>query len=121
MGAIHGPLAGAVDGRFKASVLLAGGLPVSALACCFQPLPEVDPFHFARRDRTPTLMINARGDFVTPVETSQLPMLRLLGAPPADKRHALFDGSHAPTRFNDVVRETLSWLDRYLGPVALSP
>jgi dipeptidyl aminopeptidase/acylaminoacyl peptidase len=121
MGAIYGPVAAGVDGRFKASVLLAGGLPVSATACCFRPRPEVDPFHFAPRDRTPTLMINTRSDFVTPVEASQVPMFQSLGAAPADKRHVLFDGTHVPVRFQHVIRETLGWLDRYLGPVAVSP
>jgi hypothetical protein len=65
-------------------------------------------------------MINARGDSITPVETSQLPLFRLLGAAAKDKRYARFDGTHAPAKFQDVIRETLDWLDRYLGPVAVS-
>jgi formylglycine-generating enzyme required for sulfatase activity/dienelactone hydrolase len=120
MGAIYGPLVAAVDGRLKATVLVAGGLPAHGISCCFRPLPEADTFNFAPRDRTPTLMINARGDVITPVETSQLPLFRLLGAPAEDKRYALYDGTHVPTRFQDVIRETLDWLDRYLGPVAVS-
>ena len=40
----------------------------------------------------------------------------LLGPPPADKRHALFDAGHVVS--NDLLtREVLDWLDRYLGPV----
>jgi hypothetical protein len=32
------------------------------------------------------------------------------------KKHVLFESGHVPP-FPDVVRETLDWLDRYLGPV----
>jgi len=42
-------------------------------------------------------------------------MFRLLGTPEKDKRHALFDSGHVPPR-NDIIRETLDWLDHYLGP-----
>jgi hypothetical protein len=43
-------------------------------------------------------------------------MLRFQGAPDADKRLVLFEGGHVPP-MNEVVRVTLDWLDRYLGPV----
>ena len=36
--------------------------------------------------------------------------------PPADKRLALFPLGHRPP-INETARETLDWLDRYLGPV----
>ena len=61
-------------------------------------------------------MINGRYDFIFPLETSQRPLFRLLGAPEKDKRHAIIAGGHA-TPMNDVIKETLNWLDRYLGPV----
>jgi len=32
----------------------------------------------------------------------------------------LFESGHVPP-FPDVVRETLDWLDRYLGPVTSGP
>ena len=32
----------------------------------------------------------------------------------------LFESGHVPP-FPDVVRETLVWLDRYLGPVTTGP
>jgi hypothetical protein len=50
------------------------------------------------------------------LESSQIPLFQLLGAAGADKRHLVVEGGHAA--FNqDVVREALGWLDRYLGPV----
>ena len=68
------------------------------------------------RITVPLLMINGRYDLGSPFETSQLPMFRFLGTPQKDKRHVLFDTGHVPPR-NAIVKETLDWLDRYLGPV----
>ena len=74
------------------------------------------PFNFLTRNTTPALMINGRYDFELKLETAVEPMLRSLAAPEADKRLAVFDSDHLP-KLNDIVRETLDWLDRYLGPV----
>jgi hypothetical protein len=65
----------------------------------------------------PTLMVSGRQDFARPVETQQRPVFNLLGPPPDQKRFALFEGGHIP-RLQDIIREMLDWLDRYLGPVA---
>ena len=43
-------------------------------------------------------------------------MLHSLAAADADKHLVVFDSDHLP-KLNDIVRETLDWLDRYLGPV----
>jgi hypothetical protein len=79
-------------------------------------LPEVDQFNFVSRVKIPTLMLSGKYDFTFPVETSQLPMLRLLGTPAADKKRIEFDIGHQflPTEF---AKETIEWLDHYLGPV----
>jgi cephalosporin-C deacetylase-like acetyl esterase len=109
-GAALGPIMTAMEPRLKASVLLAGGFYASKLP------PEVDPFHFAPRVRVPVLMVNGRQDFIFPVETSQIPCFHLLGTPEKDKRYVLLEGGHALPR-NQVIKEILDWLDRYLGPV----
>ena len=83
----------------------------------WSPPPEIDPFNFAPRVRVPTLMINGRTDFHYPMETSQLPLFRLLGVPPEHKRHAPLQGGHIPDNLHDLLREALDWFDRYLGPV----
>lgn len=44
-------------------------------------------------------------------------MVALLGTPPAHKRYVLYEGGHNVPR-PDLIKETLGWLDRYLGPVA---
>ena len=99
----------ALEPRLKVSILLAGGFSPENLA------PEVDPFNFASRAEQPVLMLNGREDFMRPVQTSQQPMFKLLGAPDKDKRHVLYDDAgHAPPRL-PAIKEILEWLDRYLG------
>src|SRR3984957_2806633 len=110
LGAVWGPVMTAVEPRFKASVLLGGGLP-------FEKLPsEIEPLNFATRVKVPTLMLNGRDDFMFPVDSSQLPLFRFLGVPTSRKRHVLFDSGHVPPD-KPVVKESLDWFDHYLGPV----
>ena len=61
-------------------------------------------------------MLNGRFDFYFPVNSSQEPMFRLLGTPKEDKRRVLYDTGHDIPQ-SEVIKETLNWLDRYLGPV----
>ena len=107
------PLIMALDSRLKTGVLIVGGLTIS------QPLPEVDPFHFAPRVSIPVLMLNGDDDVGFPVAASQEPLFALLGTPPNDKRHVVFDSGHGLpfTHANQIIAEVLPWLDRYLGPV----
>jgi eukaryotic-like serine/threonine-protein kinase len=60
--------------------------------------------------------LNGRYDFETPFETAQRPLFDLLGTPAEHKRHAIFETGHA-LPVDDVAREILPWLDRYLGQV----
>ena len=78
-------------------------------------LPEVDPFHYVPRLTAPVLMLNGEHDYNFPLETSQEPMFAMLGTSPEDKKHVVYPGSHFIPR-PDRIRETLDWLDRYLGP-----
>jgi pimeloyl-ACP methyl ester carboxylesterase len=80
-------------------------------------LPEVDQINYVTRITVPTLMLNGLHDPLEPLESSQLPMYRLLGTPAENKRHVQFDewGHGLPT--NERIRESLGFLDRYLGPV----
>jgi dienelactone hydrolase len=113
MGADIGSIVAAVEDRLYTLVLVAGGLEDG------MP-PDADAFNFAPRVHVPVVMINGRYDFVSPLETSQLPLFRLLGTPEEDKKHVVFDSGHVAP-WPDVVRETLDWLDRYLGPVTNRP
>ncbi len=108
LGAYYGPLVAAVEERFRTLVLVSGGAR--------EGLPEVTNLNFAPRVHVPVLMLNGRQDFIFPLDETQRPLFRLLGTPDADKKHVLFDSGHVPP-YDEVVRETLDWLDHRLGPV----
>jgi hypothetical protein len=76
--------------------------------------------NFVPRIRIPVLMLNGDNDFNYPVRTLQVPLFRLLGTAPADKRHFIVEGGHVVPR-NLTAKETIAWLDHYLGPVAGAP
>jgi formylglycine-generating enzyme required for sulfatase activity/dienelactone hydrolase len=104
------PIFLAVEPRFKAAVLVVGGFYV-------QPSkPEVEAINFAPRVKMPVLMLNGRFDFFLPEDGTQIPMFRLLGTPDAQKRRVAYDTGHNIPR-PDLIRESLNWLDTYLGPV----
>ncbi len=109
-GAGTAPVMLAVEERFRVAILISGGLKLERL------LPEAEPLNFVNHVRIPVLMLSGRHDQVVPLETRQLPLFRLLGTPEKDKKHVIYESGHAPPR-KDVVRETLAWLDKYLGPV----
>ena len=100
----------AVETRIKAVVLNAAGMRMS------MTLPEVDPLNFLPRIYQPALVINGRYDYLNPVETSQMPMFDLLGTKDKDKKILLYDSGHGAPAL-DLIRESLTWFDKYLGSV----
>jgi eukaryotic-like serine/threonine-protein kinase len=100
----------AVEPRFRVAVLNVPGLSMLPLR------PEEDPVNFLPRIHIPVLMLSGRYDSSFPLELSQQPFFRLLGTPPAMKRHVLDEGGHFLPR-PMMVRESLAWLDQYLGAV----
>ena len=60
-------------------------------------------------------MLNGRYDMLFPLETTVKPMFDLLGTPPDQKKLNVYDCDHFIPR-NELIKETLAWLDRYLGP-----
>jgi eukaryotic-like serine/threonine-protein kinase len=106
-GAALGAIIPAVEERLKASVLVAGGF-------LGRPRPEADPINYVTRVKVPTLMLNGKYDTLLIPETSQAPMFDMLGTP--DKKKVMDETDHIPTTVV-YIRETLAWLDRYLGPV----
>jgi hypothetical protein len=69
------PFLVALEPRIKTAVLLSGGT-------CQKVAPEVDSWNYAPRVTVPVLMINGRSDFIFPLESTQLPLMR---APAARK------------------------------------
>jgi len=109
-GAAMGAQLPAVEPRLKALVLISPGFYLR------KRLPEADQLNFAPRVKAPVLMLNGRFDFIFPVNSSQEPMFRFLGTPKEDKRRVVYDTGHDIPRY-EMIKETLNWLDRYLGPV----
>ena len=105
-----GAILTAIEPRLTASILQAAGIWTDWPA-------EIDLVNYAPRVRIPTLMLNGRYDFENPVDRAQAPLFALLGTPAEHKRHAVLEAGHA-LPIQDVAREVLPWLDRYLGPVA---
>jgi dienelactone hydrolase len=111
-GARLAPIFLAMEPRVRAAVLLGGGYPLKPRR------PEVDEFNYSPRVKAPVLMINGRYDFVFPLEASAIRMFAGLGTPADRKKLVIVESGHAVTSFRSTVtRETLDWLDRYLGPV----
>ena len=109
-GAVLGSINLAVENRFKVAVFAAGGCDND------KELPEADPFNYAPHVKIPVLMINGRYDLMIPLDTCQEPLFRALGTPAPDKQQVLFDSGHIPPLI-PWMKETLDWLDHYLGPV----
>jgi len=115
-GAIYGAIIPAVEERLKVSILNAGGLPNRN----FRPekaRPEADEINYVTRVKIPTLMLNGMYDYhAFPLEISAKPMFDLLGTPEEDKQQIFYDSDHTLPR-SEFIRDTIYWLDRYLGPV----
>ena len=108
-GGQYGALIPAIEGRLKASVIDRGGLYGNTR-------PEVNEFNYVTRVKIPTLMLNGRYDMTFPYELSVKPMFEFLGTPPDQKELKLYDTDHFIPRA-ETIKETLKWLDKYLGPV----
>ena len=101
----------AVEPRIKAAVFLSGGIP--------RPVPAmiVEPINYVPRIKIPVLMVNGRFDDIFAVESSQLPLFEGLGTPAEHKRHVILESGHGSAPRPELLRETLGWLDKYLGQV----
>jgi len=111
MGGALAPALLAIEKRFKTAIIYAAGFWLR------DELPEVHQLNFAPRVRIPVLMLNGRYDDRYPLESSQRPLFHFLGTPDDHKKHVLFEKGHAYFNSNEEIRDTLDWLDKYLGPV----
>lgn len=109
-GGAMGAIMPAVEERIKLAILYVAGLDHT------KAFPEADQINFLPRVTVPVLMLNGQYDFYFPVESSQKPMFDLLGTPLEYKRQVIYPSSHFAPR-TELIKETLAWLDKYLGPV----
>src|SRR5215472_15968751 len=108
-GGFLGAIMPAVEKRIRVVVLYVGGLRME------QVLPEADQINYLPRVTQPVLMLNGEYDSYFPLETAQKPLYRLLGTPPVDKKMIVYPSAHLAPQV-EFMKETLDWLDEYLGP-----
>ena len=109
-GAVMGGIIPALDPRIKVVILALGGLDFH------RSLAEVDTINFLPHVKQPVLMLNGRYDFFFPEESTQVPFYNLLGSRKDQKKRFVYETGHSIPR-NEMIKETLNWLDLYLGPV----
>lgn len=108
-GGLLGGIIPAVEKRLKVSILISGGFVNNGL-------PEVNVINYLPRVKIPTLMLNGKYDMLLPYNLSIKPMFDLLGTPKKDKELKLYNTDHIPPE-KEIIKESLAWLDKYLGPV----
>ena len=112
LGAQLAPVYLAIEPRFRTGVLLSGGFETWTIP------PETDPVNF-RAPRQTACADGQRPRGLRPaVRNGAGADVQDAGDAEADKRHVVFEGGHLPPRPQEVFKEILDWLDRYMGPVA---
>jgi class 3 adenylate cyclase len=110
-GAMFGPMVLSIEKRFKVAVLKVGGLP------SHNPYPENDLINYLPRANIPILMLNGKHDHIFSLETSVKSMFNLLGTAPKHKKLLIYEAGHTGPPRNELIKESLNWIDTYLGPV----
>ena len=102
-----------MEKRLKTAIFFVGGLAFE------EAPPMADPFNFLPRVTIPTFMFNGRYDSFFPLETSVMPMYENLGASEENKKLTVTDANHfvAAYNLNQMISESLDWLDSHLGTV----
>ena len=73
--------------------------------------PPADPLHALPHVRVPLLLLSGEFDSTAPLASARRYFALL---PDGDKKHVVEPGGHFVPR-ERLVRETVDWLDRYLG------
>jgi len=76
--------------------------------------PDINAVHFLPRVTVPVLQFNGLYDADFLFEESANPFFNRLGTPEADKNHVVEPTGHFVPQ-TTYIRETLGFLDRYLG------
>ena len=105
-----GAIIPAVEDRLKVSILIVGGLSSSSR------IPEADEFNYLPYVKIPVLMLNGKFDMAFPYETTVKPFFDLLGTPAKDKFIRIYETDHYIPK-NEMIKEVLTFLDNYMGPV----
>jgi dienelactone hydrolase len=109
-GSAMAPMMLAIEPRIKAAVLIVAGFEFQ------KALPQADEINYISHVAVPVIMLNGKYDFFFPYQTSQVPFFEMLGTPKEKKKLFVYDGGHSVPR-TEMIKESLAWLDKYLGPV----
>jgi dienelactone hydrolase len=110
-GARYGNVILAVEDRFKAAILQVGGVRLEP-----DERPEVRQLYYTPRITVPVLMLNGEYDMTFPLELNVKPMFEMIGTPEEHKRLKIYPTDHFIPP-DELLKESLAWLDTYLGPV----
>ena len=108
-GSFNYPIVGAVEPRIKLGLCYVGGLSMTPAR------PEVDQISYIHRVQQPTLWLVGEYDQIFPLERSSRPAFELLGTPQDQKKLVVYSSGHTLPP-NEVIRESLDWLDQHFGP-----
>ncbi len=111
LGAAIAPALLPYEERIRAAILYSGGFGVS------QAQPSIDrTIGLLRRVTIPVLQMGGEHDFTEPIDPYQRAFFEHLGTPDENKRMVVFDAGHQPLPLEGVLRETVDFLERHLGP-----
>jgi hypothetical protein len=96
----------AIDDRVQCAVLYVAGLSFQ------KSKKEVEAYLYTSRITMPVLMLNGEFDQFFPLETSQIPMFKLIGTKKEDKKHYVSKTGHFVPR-DILIKEHLQWLKKY--------
>ena len=108
-GGIMGGIIPAVETRLTTAMILAGGIYEAGL-------PEANPINYVPRIKMPYLLMVGRYDTIFDHEATVKPLFEMIGTPDEHKALKVYETDHIPPK-SEYIKETLAWLDRYLGPV----
>ena len=91
--------------RFSAALLYVGGASRSIP-------PLSDGLNHLPRITTPILMLNGEQDYLIPKVTAER-FYDQIGTPVEDKRLVFYESGHWPLPRNQMIRESLAWMDKY--------
>lgn len=109
LGAVLAPQLLAYEPRFAGIVLYSGGFGRASSQATIDRQTRL-----AGRVEAPVLMLVGRDDIVSPLEPHKTAFLRSFGAPDDEKVLRAFDAGHWPLPMNDVIRETIDFLERFV-------
>ena len=93
------------EDRYKGAILYVGG--------AFPTYPPlVDGINHLPRIKTPFLMLNGEQDYLVPKSAANF-FFQSTGTPNEDKKIIFYDSGHWPLPRNQMIKETLSFIDQY--------